>query len=325
MPEPLKILVFEYVTGGGMSGFPLEPAWLKEGLEMRNQAIRGFQDSGCDVITLSDCRLDQPIETRWVNIATQESLNKTLLELSFQTDHAVIIAPETDNILAGFAAHGKSKPNWNLGCHLEEILLCSDKYELSKHFHRKGIRHPKTFGMNDPSVQNCLSENGLVLKPRDGAGSLDTYFIASGSPIPVNIKTSQERFICQPQIPGQSMSLSVLADGQGNFHPIGVCSHQSEFEELFTGIKQLTASEGRMEPDFPVASLRNSWMALKSLPKLRGWVGVDLIWNPESQFDTVIEINPRLTMGFCWISSRIPVKETVTKWLEILSENMNNG
>lgn len=216
-----------------------------------------------------------------------------------ETDHAVLIAPETCGALAKLTAFAEKRPDWNLGCMRQAIELTGDKLLFSGYLHDHQINHPRTWPANAPEGTWQITSSPLIVKPVDGAGSLETYKVLKYKNLKHIIATDSGRFLIQEFSEGQSMSLSVLADGRGNFEPVGLCRHQIELHQAGEGVKSLSSHVLRAEdPEF-MSRLENVQKALRLVPGLRGWVGVDFLWNDATGVDTVIEINPRLTFSFC--------------------------
>lgn len=323
--RPTSVLVFEHVTGGGMADTEIEQAWLDEGRQMRDRAIAALQSAGCEVITLMDNRLNDNASCTTRVINSVDHLQKTLIELMQQTDYGLCIAPETDLSLFALTELIETRSGWNLGSSSQGVAICGDKYLLATHLLTQGINHPATWS-GDATDEPWLNHPGpLIVKPRDGAGSIETYLCSSAIHVQGIIKADPSRFIIQALTHGKSMSLSVIADGRGGITPIGVCEHRLNLNEVNAGTQSIVPTDGRFLPDFAPELCLNSLKALTQITGLNGWVGVDFIWDSQHQVDTLIEINPRLTMAFCWISQRIESVRIIRKWLEIMTTSHHNG
>jgi tyramine---L-glutamate ligase len=323
--RPTSVLVYEHVSGGGMSDTEIEQAWLDEGRHMRDSAIAAFQSAGCEVITLVDRRLNDNASCTTRVINSVDHLQKTIIELMQQTDYGLCIAPETDLSLFALTELIETRSGWNLGSSSQAVALCGDKHLLSKHLSNHGINQPATWSGDTPGEPWQNHPGPLIVKPRDGAGSIDTYSCSSAVKVRGVIKANPSRFIVQSLAHGKSMSLSAIADGRGGITPIGVCEHRLNLDQVNSGIQSIVSADGRFLPDFAPELCFNSIKALTQIKGLKGWIGVDFIWDSQRQVDTFIEINPRLTMAFCWISQRIPSARIIGKWLEIVTTPHHNG
>ena len=97
----------------------------------------------------------------------------------------------------------------SLGCSPDAIALCGDKLRCGEHLRARGIATP-------PSVR-VVPRDGLprdhpypaVLKPIDGAGSLDTYCVESPDDLHDAVAAMPEALL-QPFVPGSAMSAAFL-------------------------------------------------------------------------------------------------------------------
>lgn len=322
--NPVKVVVYEHLTSGGMSGFAIEPAWLEEGRQMRQTAVDLLESAGCEVITLTDHRLKDEFPGTSLIIDSQDQLHQAILEMIGRTDFGLCVAPETDGILLDLTKRIDSAPGWNLGCSADAVALCGDKLALSKFLKNHDIAHPETWSADDPAQPWQFLPGPFFVKPRDGAGSLETFRVSSAAQIAQLTTHAPERFVVQNSISGKSMSLSVLADGTGKSIPVGVCEHRLKTESTGMDVESFLTADGVFRPDFDPQRCRNSLEALNIIDGLKGWVGVDFIWDEANQCDSIIEINPRLTMSCCWISQSTSLVGLIRRWLEILLLQKDN-
>ena len=115
--KALTILVYEWVTGGGLAGSPLPASWAAEGAAMRRAIAADFASLAGDpvrVIVALDPRLpDDPGLWRVERIASGEHIDR-ILELARAADFTVLIAPETAGVLAGLTRdlHSAGVGSW---------------------------------------------------------------------------------------------------------------------------------------------------------------------------------------------------------------------
>ena len=312
-----RVLIYEHVTGGGMAGEELQASWLQEGSAMRLVAVKAFQEAGCTVSTLQDSRLPLDIDIECTQISDPLQIRPVLCSSMQSTDHGVLIAPETGGVLADLAQWTQHIPGWSLGCTLDAVRLCTDKFDFSKFLSANQIPNPQTWLPDHPEKPWINRESFLVVKPRDGAGSLNTFKVHKDLVNQTLSDIDRALTIIQNFSPGISMSLSVLCDGHGGVIPIGVCSHNLKPFPYAEGIWDLSEYKATHDPDFPISELTNCMKSLQITPGLRGWVGVDFLWDAELRTDLVIEINPRLTSSFCWIEKNSITSRIARQWLSI--------
>lgn len=306
-----------------MAGELLPESWLAEGHAMRRSAISAFRDAGCKILTLQDHRLPPEDDTEFLEIRHQADLRPALLDLIDKTDFGILIAPETGGCLAEIVRVAEDqKPGWHLGCRWEAIELCGDKLQLAKFFHNHQAPHPRTWLIENAENGWKQSERPLVIKPRDGAGSLDTYKIKSSRDFNLRTISNQSGMIVQEFFEGISMSLSVLCDGLGEVQPIAVFDHNRRVVPFSENLLEFQYNNPTLQPPELIDNLENCRNALQSVRGLRGWVGVDFIWSQEKGVDMVIEINPRMTMSFAWLNKLVGCGGEIARdWLYLLERS----
>ena len=113
------------------------------------------------------------------------NFNQWLAEVARQADYTVLIAPETMGVLAGLAIGLESAGACSLGCSARSMELTGNKARLADWLQARGIA--------TPSCRTVVPAAGLppdasypaVLKPVDGAGSVDTYWVAHAGDLPL--------------------------------------------------------------------------------------------------------------------------------------------
>ena len=99
----MRLLIYEYASGGGFAEKPIPPSILSEGFGMLRTIIEDAKAAGHKVTSILDSRIadfNPPLETE--NILLVNTLRETenaVQEAAEKSDAAYIIAPETDGIL----------------------------------------------------------------------------------------------------------------------------------------------------------------------------------------------------------------------------------
>jgi tyramine---L-glutamate ligase len=302
------ILVHEWVTGGGLSGFDLPASWAAEGLAMRRAIAADFaclQDGPIRVIVTSDSRVAED-RGPWT-ITAGDDLAR-VRELAITADSTVLIAPETSGILASLTRDFEQAGARLLGSTAEAVELAADKARLAARL--------KELSIDTPATQIIVPAAGLprdapypsVLKPIDGAGAVDTFFLASAMSLPDRARAMPVALL-QPFVPGTPMSASFFVELGGQIWPIGV------------GIQRMAIREGRFEycgGSLPAPcrdALPQLTPAVDAVAGLRGFVGVDFIWNARERRATILEINPRPTTSYVGLSRLVPGGLLARSWL----------
>ena len=287
----MKILIFEFVCGGGFQGAEPPDALLRQGLEMLNAALMDFSKHGrqVQVYTLVEKRFMQqappPIRLRH----PEGPWNVAWRELVGYCDATLVIAPENDRQLEHLCAEVLRTGRQSLNCSLDAIRLTSDKLALNRHLQAAGLSAVETRGI-DPTQP--LPKTGVV-KPRFGAGCEDTFRLDSGFPVP--ILDANEQWIWQPWLPGVAASFSLLV----NRARAEILSCNKIHCEESEGQLQVNNTEtGAMDHEaaFMEAGRGLVRQVKTAVPGLRGYAGIDVIWHEGEA--VVLEINPRLTLTY---------------------------
>ncbi|MDR3621014.1 MAG: ATP-grasp domain-containing protein [Paludisphaera borealis] len=311
LPSPLTILVHECVTGGGMAGEPLPESWAAEGRAMRRTLAADFArvDAATRVIVTLDQRF-APDDGPWTTVSIEpDSYLERLRDLARRADYTVLVAPETTGVLERLTVEIEEAGGRVLGSTSEAVALTADKSALARWFERNEIPTPRS-QVVDPraGLPADWPYYPAVLKPVDGAGSVDTFRIAGPSSLP-DAARSLASALLQPLAPGVAMSAVFLVSSQG------------EARLIATGRQRMTVEDGRFVYEggtIPVAC-PDAWPVLRkavaSVVGLRGFVGVDFVWDADRREATVLEINPRATTSCVGLCRLLPPGLLARAWL----------
>lgn len=310
------LFLHEYVTGGGLAGGPLPPSLAAEGGAMRRALTEDFRLAFGDGLTMTlDARLpDERGLGTTVRIGPGEEL-ATFARLASESDYTLCLAPETGGILEARARIIESVGGRSLGSSPEAIALCGNKLRLSEHLRALGFDTPETIRVDPRDGLPRDFPYPAVLKPIDGAGSLDTFLVGSPGDLPTSALGMTDA-ILQPFVPGTPMSASFLVDANGRAQWVGA---GRQFVSRSSG---RFVYEGGIVPS-PMHSGVAIAKAVESVPGLRGWVGVDLILDESTGRISFLEINPRVTTSY--VAWRALTGALPHWWLSSLDEDAING
>lgn len=308
----MKILVFEYICGGGLAGQSLPPSLAAEGGMM----LQALVD---DLKFLPNIQLSVPLDARCakpallaeneiVVVGFGRDIMAMLPALLVEVDLFWPIAPESDGILQSLAELAAACNTETLLSDSATLRICADKWatygELAKH--RLPVVETRLFG---DGAEGWVGD--VVVKIADGVGCQDSFIVnADHLPAAVAALREPDRYIIQPYQSGQAASLSCLfRKGQGWL----LCCNQ----------QQIVLDQGRfslrgclVNVDNPKRNFYRHLVAAiaEALPGLWGYIGIDLI-ETAGVGPLVLEINPRLTTSYVGIrrATGINVAEQVLR------------
>jgi predicted ATP-grasp superfamily ATP-dependent carboligase len=221
----------------------------------------------------------------------REPSEKQFLAAAENADWTVVIAPETDDILARLVRKVGHAGGRVLGPDVDQIRLAGDK-----HYMAERLEH-----FNVPVVEGVLIVPGdrwpekfgypAVLKPCEGCGSQGIRVLGSDPrKMKVAVRSRLELYCA-----GLACSVAVLC-GPATRVALEPCRQHVDsrknmrYEGGSLPLPELLAARARKLAD----------RAVETLGPTRGWIGVDLVLGHDESGadDRVIEINPRLTTSY---------------------------
>jgi predicted ATP-grasp superfamily ATP-dependent carboligase len=294
-----RIFVYEYLSGGGpMNG---DAATAGELLAM-GQAMRDaiatdllrLEDYDVSVAT-SEGGSPVPERARRVTPRAGESAFEFVGRESDAHRWVWVVAPETDGVLARLQR--SVDPGRWLGCNGAAITLTTGKRATLMRLSTAGILTPLAFE-HEPEISRW------VVKPDDGAGSVATRLHASQEAA-WDDWSARSRAGCpmaiEPWVDGTALSLSLLC-GARRTELLSVNRQRLTLNDAsmlsFEGVELhvLLPTDPRRSALGDLAT-----RVARSIPGLRGFVGIDLVWHAQ-RGPVVIEINPRVTCAYVGLS-----------------------
>lgn len=309
--KQLTILVFEYISGGGMAGEDLPASLLAEG-RMMLQALLGElkQIPQLRLRVTVDERCDLAVDSErveLVRVGPGQNVLELLPELLAQADLFWPIAPETGGILTRLVELARAAGVETLASDAATLTLCGDKLATYRHLDAHAIPAVETY-----PAEECPDFGGpAVIKIRDGAGCQDTLVVEPEAlPAAVAALDQPQHYAIQPLVTGRAISLSALFnDGKAY---LLTCNQQQIVLEAQRFVLRGCFVNQRNGRENYYRDLLGRIAAV--LPGLWGYAGIDLIETGESGA-WVLEINPRLTSSYVGIgpATGINVAEQVLR------------
>ncbi|NOT11994.1 MAG: ATP-grasp domain-containing protein [Methylococcaceae bacterium] len=298
----MKILVFEYITGGGFNKQALPAALVAEGLLMLNGLLDGLtQIQGVDVVVMLDWRVCTSINSDGMRPCIITPDHQTLDELerlALQCDVVWPIAPEFDGILQKLCQRIEALRKPLLTSPAKAVALTGNKWQTFQKLTQHKIATVATQRFEDFYYQS----GEWMIKAIDGAGCSDSYLVTDLNDF--ELRSGQlavnGQFIVQPHIHGEKTSLSCLFKaGRGwllsaNVQKFNVKNQQYHLQEILVNVTSDVSKYQRLVVEIAMV-----------FPDLWGYVGIDLIETADAIY--VLEINPRLTTSFVAIQAALGI------------------
>jgi tyramine---L-glutamate ligase len=313
--KKLKILVVEYITGGGFSQSVLPEQLAIEGLMMLQALIGNLeQQAGCiDYSILLDSRLMARMPTMPRNshlIKPGQDFGQVFQGLLATCDAVWPIAPESEGILFELCEQVAAAGKILLTSPATAVAITGNKWLTYQQLAQHEIKTVATYRLD----RFNFMPGEWIVKPIDGVGCEHSFLVSTEPEYEAATARLQlEGYIIQPHIDGEKTSLSALfKQGEGWL----LCANQQHFERVakqyhLVGITvNYTADLCRYQTLVDAIA--------KAFPDLWGYAGIDLIETSGQTF--VLEINPRLTTSLVGIQEACGIN-CAQKVLDLLAGN----
>jgi predicted ATP-grasp superfamily ATP-dependent carboligase len=287
----MNVFVFEHLCGGitPAHATTMPDGWLRQGAAMLQAAANDFAALGADVSTMLHGRAPV-VSDGWqvTGVDNKTDIPACFDELAAKADATLVIAPESNDALGAWLDRIEASGGVSLGCTAKAARLCGDKLALAKHLGVVNIATPATQSFDHDARDFDFP---VVVKPRDGAGCEQT-FLCRGEEDLSGLERG-EQWIVQPFIAGLDVSASLIVHGAQV--RVLLCG-----EQRVSGDAAMQYRGGRLplEGDLAQRAATLAEDAVRWVPGLRGFVGVDMVLGETADDDRVIEINPRLTLSY---------------------------
>ena len=297
--SPVRLFLYEFVTGGGFLATPDEPiatSLLAEGHAMMAALASDFRAlPGVEVTTLVDHRLSAlpwPDVER-VKVESVELNVPLMAQQAARADWTVVIAPETNRALERVCSLVEGMGGRLLGPSSELVQLAADKSTLCAHLSDAHVPVVDGFSWSGGTSWPEALHYPVVLKPRDGAGSQDMRIWREVPP--EGQRPAQGSWRIESLHAGTAASVAAICGTREAMILQPCYQHLSDDDRL-------TYLGGAIMPTAALQqrAIRLAAKAIRSLPLPFGYLGIDMILGADSDGhdDRVVEINPRLTTSY---------------------------
>ncbi len=302
----MRVLLFEYITGGSLADKPLPSELAREGEAMLRAKLQDLAGK-FTLKLLRDKRLPTP--TAFSQVAEILSVRRvedftSIWQSALEWAQMVwVTAPETGGVLAELSDQVLKAGKKLLGCCPQAVRLAGDKLATLYRLIQAKVECVPAWRLEDFVGQ---VPPPWVVKPRDGVGCEGVVLVED-----LDFSAFPCDWIIQPFLVGQPISLSaVFANGEA-----ALLSVNQQIIKLQEGRFHLLGCEVN------AFDLEERWHKLcrqiaVAIPELWGYVGVDLVMTEKGA--VVLEINPRLTLSYAGLSPALG--ESIGAWIVALAE-----
>jgi predicted ATP-grasp superfamily ATP-dependent carboligase len=291
----MRILVYEYITGGGLNGRPLPSSLAQEGDLMLQALLRDLAAlPAIEVWVCRDARLPLPRcgETvRVLPVREGEAMDALFDRWMHECDAVWPVAPETGALLEDVCARVHAAGKLLLTSPVEAVRICGDKLRTFERLQQYAI--PAVPAMPLPG-NLPRPDRRWVVKAKDGADCADTTIIDDAADYR-SVKAvlhDADNFILQPFTPGKPASLSCLfKHGEASL----LSYNEQQIAVRGRHFELLGCIVNAPCPDWERYRQLAGQVA-QALPALWGYAGIDML--ETSAGPLVLEINPRLTTSY---------------------------
>jgi predicted ATP-grasp superfamily ATP-dependent carboligase len=298
-----RILVYEFICGGALADQPLPDSLASEGWAMLSSVVEDFSKvEGMEVWTTLDSRIKKSLPAEVKEFRLEEE-REALQSLASDCDYVLVIAPETGGILLERTVWLRNSSARWLGCSSTAIEITTDKFRFGNYVNENGLPALTGWLLQSENIEGL--EFPIVIKPRDGAGSQDTFLVHAEDELRNAfdlLKGKEGQFIYQPLCPGQPVSVAFFCGPEG-VTALPPCSQNLSGDGRFRYLG------GRVPLKKKLADRATSLatQAVHAVDGLLGFVGVDLLLGGEPKEDRVVEVNPRLTTSYVGLRQAVDV------------------
>jgi tyramine---L-glutamate ligase len=296
----MRLLIYEFITGGGLIGSPLPPSLQREGAMMRDALLRDVAElPNVNVVLTRDSRCSWPsttVPTRYIEPHDGEGGLALFERALAEADLVWPIAPDAD--LISLARIARTTGKRIVSSDEETIALCASKFATTQSLQKFGVNTVATYR----AAADIRDQSGQwISKPDNGSGGEGVrLWPNSDAAFQASLSESEHPRVFQPWCPGDSLSLSMLCfDGAAillsvNRQHLFWCEAKPSLDAITVNVCDRKEFNGLAQK------------ISQAIPGLRGYIGVDLIRGNDGVLQ-VLEINPRLTTSYCGLRDALGI------------------
>nr|MDO8099172.1 ATP-grasp domain-containing protein [Candidatus Njordarchaeota archaeon] len=309
----VRVLIYEYFTGGGLAESPSFPSVLSEGYAMLNSLLRDFShNAGCETIAVLDRRVAEDIPhitaNRMITVSSSAEVKKIFRSTISEVDAILVVAPETEGTLYKLTQLVEDTGGATLlGSSSSAVKVASNKQNIARLAKSLGVAVPEIVGFstdeNEDAIFSITKDLGFpaIVKPAEGAGSEGVYLINNRQDLHDALRNAakegtKKKLLAQQYVKGTDASVSVLSSRSGSTMPLSL---NKQIIQLGSPKDLGSRYEGGYTPfDHPLRNeaFESAARIVKAVKGLRGYVGVDFVLTEDKP--VLMEVNARITTSY---------------------------
>ena len=298
----MKHFLFEFITGGGLTGQRLPDSLVREGRIMVKTILKELIACDHAKITITkDCRVES-FSQNVIEHTVNTSFEEIIPELIKKSDICWLIAPETGNCLYNLTDLFLKNASIFIGSDLDAVKTASSKLITCNVLNNANITTPETVLLNEVIPD---SQYGWIIKPDDGVGAENCIYVSDRLALREDMTIKEnDNYIIQPFIEGEHMSMSLFVYNK-NIQLLSCNKQEITLKNNLISLTGIGVNEFLSYKD-QMRELAESIASV--IPGFSGYIGIDLIRSNNKFF--VIDINPRFTTSYAGISASLGINIT---------------
>jgi predicted ATP-grasp superfamily ATP-dependent carboligase len=300
----MKLLIFEYATTMGVE----DPSITAEGHAMLYGLLEDLKDFKTHHLVSNGSETSKSYPSRALSI--QGDIKEWLNQNIHKYDACLPIVPEEDNLLHDLTLIIEKQGVPVLGSSSKAVKITTNKFDTYNALKGKVpvIKTERLFFNDSDEIKdiygfrpNFIEGVSKIAKPADGVSCSGVYIINSYSDLidaqrHIRTLTQLPYYILQDYIPGVSASVSLLSNRKTavplslNFQNVQVNSGKFNY----------IGGEVPLKHKLSDIAMKTAKKAVESIEGIKGFVGVDIIFDENDQVH-VVEVNSRLTTPYAAI------------------------
>lgn len=296
----MRILIHEWCCSGGLAAAGADGGLASELHAEGSAMLVALAADACreprlEVVALVDAArpVRLPDRVRVVPVPAGAEIDLLAAE-SARADATVVVAPETDGLLARRVAAVRAAGGDAVAAEVGFIAAAADKQATMLALAAAGVPVPAGRLLEAGAAWPASFIRPAIRKPRDGVGGEAVLRVEAAAPDPPAVPWAARIEAC---VPGEPVGVACLC-GPGRIVPLEPLRQCFAGGRYVGGAPLGTTTAAARAADLAVRAIAAVARATAAMP--RGWVGVDMILGPASdgRDDRVLEVNPRLTTSF---------------------------